>query len=467
VFGLISASSYISDDRAGELPVLSILIVDDEDAVRETLMTLLEQYGYGVSGAATVTEALRKISEDVYDLILTDLKMDDMNGMDVLRAAKQTDPSMEIIVLTGYGTVESAVEAMKLGAFDYIMKPVAPDELPVRVERALGRKRMTEEIEHLRERLRKERNFDTIIAESEEMQKVLQFIAKVAESDSPIMIQGESGTGKELLARAIHSSGRPNGSFVPVNCSALPETLLESELFGYMRGAFTGATVNRKGLFEEAHHGTLFMDEIGDMAAPTQVKLLRALDLGEIRRVGSNIPVYVDARLVTATNKDIGLLVREGIFREELYYRLNVIFITIPPLRRRRDDILPLAEHFLRLYSSKMNKEVLKISPEARQFMVRYDWPGNVRELENAMERAVVLAQHDTISLDDLPFDARFQQPDILQQASRGRWDLRKLEKEYILSMLAECSGNHSQTAERLGIARNTLWRKLKEYGVS
>jgi DNA-binding NtrC family response regulator len=447
--------------------MLSVLVVDDEDTPRTTLITLLKQHGYRVTDAATVTEALRRIKEDVYDLILTDLKMDGMSGIDVLRAAKETDPTMEVIVLTGYGTVESAVEAMKLGASDYIMKPWVPGELLVRVERALGRKRMTEEIERLRERLRKEHNFDTIISESAQMREVLHLIAQVAESDSPIMIQGESGTGKELLARAIHSSGRPNSPFVPINCGALPETLLESELFGYMKGAFTGATINRKGLFEEAHRGTLFMDEIGDMPATTQVKLLRALDnRGEIRRVGSNKPVYVDARLVTATNKDVGSLVRDGIFREELYYRLNVIFIVVPSLRERRADIIPLAEHFLRLYSSKMNKEVLRISPEARQFMVRHDWPGNVRELENAIERAVVLAQHDTISLDDLPFGAQFQQPDILRLAGRGRWDLKRLEKEYILNMLAECSGNHSQTAERLGIARNTLWRKLKEYGV-
>lgn len=447
--------------------MLSILVVDDEDSPRKALITLLEEHGYRVTGAAAAPEALRRIKEDVYDLILTDLKMDGMSGMDVLRAAKETDPTMEVIVLTGYGTVESAVEAMKLGAFDYIEKPWIEDELIVRVERALGRKRMKEEIERLRGRLREEYDFDTIISESAQMQEVLHLVAKVAESDSPIMLQGESGTGKELLARAIHSSGRPSGPFVPINCSALPETLLESELFGYMKGAFTGATINRRGLFEEAHRGTLFMDEIGDMPATTQVKLLRALDLGEIRRVGSNTPVYVDARLVTATNKDIGSLVRDGRFREELYYRLNVIFIVVPPLRDRRADILPLAEHFLRLYSSRMNKEVSKISPEARQFMVRYDWPGNVRELENAIERAVVLAQHDTISLDDLPFSAQLQQPDILRLASSGRWDLRRLEKEYILNILAECSGNHSQAAERLGIARNTLWRKLKEYGVS
>jgi len=447
--------------------VLSILVVDDEDDPREVFTKLLEQHGYRVTAVATTAEALRRIKEDVYDLILTDLKIDSMSGMDILKAAKQTDPTMEVILITGYGTVESAVQAMRLGAFDYIMKPPVPDELLVRVERALGRKRMAEEIERLRGQLGEEYNFGAIIAESEEMKEVLHFTAKVAESDSPIIIQGESGTGKELLARAIHSSGRPNGPFVPVNCGALPETLLESELFGYMRGAFTGATINKKGLFEEAHHGTLFMDEIGDMAAATQVKLLRALDLGEVRRVGSNAPVYVDARLVTATNKDIESLVHAGVFREELYYRLNVISIVVPPLRRRRADITPLAEHFLEFYSSKMNKEVSKISTEARQFMVRYDWPGNVRELENVIERAVVLAQNDTISLDDLPFTVKPQQPDILRRASRSKWDLKILEREYILNVLAECSGNHSQAAQYLGIARNTLWRKLKEYGVS
>jgi len=443
--------------------VLSILVVDDESDVREVLVELLKEHGYSVTGSETVAEALRKISEDVYDLIITDLKMGDRSGMEILRAAKDTTPTVEVIMITGYGTVESAVEAMRLGAFDYIMKPWNMDELLVRVERALGRKRMTEEIERLRERLRND--FDTIIAESENMKEVLHLIAQVATSDSPIMIQGDSGTGKELLARALHSSGRPNGLFVPINCSALPETLLESELFGYMKGSFTGATVNKKGLFEEAHRGTLFMDEIGDMSPATQVKLLRALDLGEIRRVGSNTTVYVDVRVVAATNKNLEALVREGKFREELYYRLNVISIYVPPLRDRKPDILPIAEHFLEVYSKKMRKKVLKISPEARQFMVRYEWPGNVRELENVIERAVVLSQHDTIDLDSLPFGERLQQPGVIQQASRGQWDLKRLEKEYILNILAECSGNNSQAAERLGIARNTLWRKLKEYG--
>ena len=445
----------------------SILVVDDEDAVRAPLTELLEQHGYAVTGAATVTEALQKIKDDVYDLILTDLRMNTMNGMEVLKAAKQTDPATEVIIITGYGTVDSAVEAMKLGAFDYIMKPIIPGELPVRIERALERKQMTADIERLSGQLRKEHDFGPIIAKSEQMKKVLHTIAQLADIKSPVIIQGESGTGKELIARAIHTSGRSGGPFVPINCSALPETLLESELFGYMRGAFTGATVNKKGLFEEANHGTLFLDEIGDMSPVTQVKLLRALDIGEIRRVGSNTHIYVDVRLVAATNKNIESLVHEGIFREELYYRLNVIYIVIPPLRERRADIIPLAEHFLKIYSSRINKKVLKISPEARQLMVRYEWPGNVRELENAIERAVVLTQYDTISVDILPFDSRFQQSDILQQASLGQWDLKRLEKEHILNVLAECSGNHSKTAKQLGIARNTLWRKLKEYGIS
>lgn len=447
--------------------MLSILVVDDQKEVRTVLADLLKGHGYNVTSVSTVTEALRRIKDEAYDLIITDLRMGSMSGMEVLKAAKQTDPMVEVIVLTGYGTIESSVEAMKLGAFDYILKPLDRNELIVRVERALGRKQMTEEIERLRERLKKEIEFEAIVAESEEMKSILQLISKVAKSDSPIMLQGESGTGKELLARAIHRFGRPDGPFIPINCSALPETLLESELFGYMRGAFTGATVNKKGLFEEAHGGTLFMDEIGDMSLATQVRLLRAIDLGEIRRLGSNTQVYVDIRLVTATNKDIDSLVEKGDFREELFYRLNVISIVVPPLRERRADILPLTEHFLKLYSSKMSKSVSRIAPEACQFMLKYDWPGNVRELENAIERAVVLAQENMISLADLPFGVHARQPSILQRASRGQWDLKRLEREHIFNILAECSWNHSQAADRLGIARNTLWRKLKKYGIS
>ena len=445
----------------------SILIVDDNDDTRRLFIELLEMYGYRTVGATNVAEALQRISEDTFDLVLTDLKMDDAHsGIDVLEAAKQMAPTMEVMVITGHGTVESAVKAVRLGAFDYILKPPVLDELIMRVERALSRKQMTEEIELLRDRLRKERSFDVIVAESEEMKEVLHIVTKVAESDFPVVIQGESGTGKELVARAIHTSGRPNNLFVPINCGALPETLLESELFGYMRGAFTGANISKKGLLEEAHRGTLFMDEIGDMPVSLQVKLMRALDLGEIRRVGGNKPVYVDVRVVAATNKNVEALVKKGLFREDLYHRLNVIPITIPSLKERRMDILPLAEHFLKLHSAKTDKEVLKISSEARQALVRYNWPGNVRELENAIERAVVLAQYDTIFVDDL-FHTQLQQPDVLRQAVRGRWELKELNKAHILNVLSECAGNRSQAARRLGIARNTLWRKLAEYSIS
>lgn len=448
--------------------MFSILVVDDDISVRRVLIKLLQARSYRVSGAATEEEALRRIKEEVYDLVITDLKIgvNNSSGMDILRTVKQIDPTVEVIVLTGFGTIESSVEAMKLGAFDYVLKPLSEDEFIVRVERALSRKQMAEEIERLRERLRKENEFETIIARSKEMNEILQFVTKVGKSDSPIMLQGESGTGKELIARAIHRIGRPEGPFVPINCSALPESLLESELFGYMKGAFTGATMNKKGLFEEAHGGTLFLDEIADMAAITQVKLLRALDLGEVRRLGSNAQIYVNVRLVTATNKDINVMIGNKEFREELYYRLNVISIFIPPLRDRKDDIIPLAEHFLKVYGTKMNRNVSRISSEARQVMTNYEWPGNVRELENAIERAVVLAQSDTIASEDLPFN-KIQQPSIIQKAIREQWNLKKLEKEYIMSTLAECSWNHSRASEKLGIARNTLWRKLKGYNVS
>ena len=444
--------------------MFSILVVDDDYSIREILSIFLKEHGYEVISAATVAEAIESIERNVYDLIITDLILGDMSGMDVLKTAKQVDPNVEVIVVTGHGTVESAVEAMKLGASDYIRKPWNNDELNVRVKRALRRKRLTEEIGLLRKRLQKEFNFSNIVAESEEMKNVLHTITRVASSSSNVIIQGGSGTGKEVVARAIHATARPNGLFLPINCSAFPETLLESELFGYMRGAFTGAVINKKGLFEEAHRGTLFLDEIGDMSQAIQVKLLRALDNGEIRRIGSNTPVHVDVMVVAATNKNIEKLVNDSQFREDLYYRLNVISIFIPPLQERKADILPLAEHFLKLYSKKMNKKVVKISLEARRAMVRYDWPGNVRELENAIERAVVLSQHDTISLADLPFNTSLHQNDILQRATRGQWTIKRLEREYILDVLDQCLGNHSLASKRLGIARNTLWRKLKEY---
>ncbi len=442
----------------------SILVVEDEYRSKSFVYKPLIEHGYKVNNAIDIQDLLHKIHTQEYDLILTELKIRETNGLDLLKAVKQEKPNIEVIVLTEFGTIESAVSAMKLGAYDYMLKPVNPEELIIKVERAIAHKRMNEEIERLREHFQREYNIGMIVAKSEEMREVLHRVSKVAETDSPIMIQGESGTGKELVAKALHSSGRPGTPFIAINCSALPETLLESELFGYMKGSFTGATVNKKGLFEEAHNGTIFIDEIGDMSPLTQVKLLRALDFGEIRRIGSNSIVYVNARIVVATNKDMEELVKKNIFRRDLYYRLNVVSIYIPPLRKRKADILPLAEHFLKKYSQKMNKDVKRISIGARQLLLKYDWPGNVRELENVIERAIVLTQHDTIDEEDLPSNIRNQPYGILRQASLSRWSYKKLESEYILNVIAECSGNYSQAAKRLGIGRNTLWRKLKEY---
>jgi DNA-binding NtrC family response regulator len=447
--------------------MLSILIIDNEYSSQTLLTNLLQQHGYKAQGTSNLSESLKQIRNNHYDLILTDLSLHDINAIELLGVVKQINPNIEVIVFAEYGSIESAVESMKLGAFDYMLKPIDSDELIIKVERALSRKRMNEEIEHLQTQFRKEYGLDMIIAESKEMREVLHSVSRIAEGDSPVLIQGESGTGKELVIRAIHSSGRPGKSFIPINCGAMPETLLESELFGYMKGAFTGARFNKKGLFEEAHGGTIFLDEIGDMSHATQVKLLRVLDFGEIRRLGSNLPVYVDTRVVAATNKNIKSLVNIGGFREDLYYRLNVIIINIPPLRERKADIFPLANHFLKIYSNKMDKEVLKLAPETRQLLMKYDWPGNVRELENVIERAIVLAQYDTIFPDDLPSSLQYPQPDIIKQAIKSDWNIERLEREYIVGVLKECSGNLSQTTERLGIARNSLWRKLKKYGVS
>lgn len=328
--------------------MLSIFIIGEEHALIAKLANSLEQYGYSVKGFSDVSECLKQIQSDDCDLILTDLAVKDINATAILKSIRQLKPNIEVIVFAESKSIESAVEVMKFGDFDYMLKPVVLEELLIKAERAIGRKRMTEEIERLQENFRQEYGLSAIIAESEDMRNVLHNVTKVAKSDSPILIQGESGTGKELVARAIHSSGRPGKPFVPINCGAMPETLLESELFGYMRGAFTGAKFNKKGLFEEAHGGTIFMDEIGDMSLITQVKILRALDFGEIRRLGNNNPVYVDARIVAATNKNVVALVKSSKFREDLYYRLNVISITIPPLRKRKSDIVPLANHFFK-----------------------------------------------------------------------------------------------------------------------
>ena len=436
-----------------------ILVVDDEPSMRTTLSILLKREGYQVSLAGSGAEALPLLAPGEYDMILTDLKMEGMDGIELLRHIKAVDPQAEVLIFTAYGTIASAVEAMKLGAYDYIGKPFDEEELLLKVARALERKALVKEVQDLRQELQGQ---GRIIAASKEMRAVLAKIDQVAPTDATVLIEGESGTGKELVARAIHrKSGRSDRLFIPINCSTFPETLLESELFGYEKGAFTGADKGRKGLFEAAHTGTLFLDEIADMPLPLQGRLLRALQEGEVRRVGSTRPIRVDVRIVTATNKRVDSLVVQGTLRDDLFYRLNVVRISIPPLRERPDDIIPLAQHFLEIYSRKAKKEIKGFAPDAAKAMLAHPWPGNVRELENAVERGVILCRSSSITAQDLSLG--IPRPDA---ATDQGITLKELERRHTLAALERHGGNQAETARELGIGRNTLWRRLKEYGL-
>jgi DNA-binding NtrC family response regulator len=370
----------------------AILVVDDEPSARSTLALLLRKRGHRVMAAEGVTEAVKLLADEVFDVIVTDLRMPDGTGMDVLRAVKAHGGETDVILLTAYAGWESAKEAMQLGAFDYFEKGREPDELFVRIERALEDKALRRENENLRAQIKDRYALPGIIARSPGIRRVLDLIARVAPTDATVLIQGESGTGKELIAKAIHhASRRAREAFVAVNCGALPEALLESELFGHVKGAFTGASLNKKGLLDEANQGTLFLDEIGEMTPALQVKLLRALQDGEVRPVGSNQPSVVDTRVLAATNRDLEQMIRQGSFREDLFYRLNVIAITLPPLRERREDLPVLAEHFLARFAAKQGR-TLRLGPDALDRLLAYPWPGNIRELENAMERAAILS---------------------------------------------------------------------------
>jgi two-component system response regulator HydG len=439
-----------------------ILVVDDEPSMRTTLSILLKREGYQVSQAGDGVEALRMLDQGQYDMVLTDLKMEGVDGMELLRQVKTADPQTEVLIFTAYGTVTSAVEAMKLGAYDYIGKPFDEEELLLKVARALERKALVREVQELRAELKGQRGMEEIVAASQAMQEVLAKVTQVASTEATVLVEGESGTGKELIAKALHQgSPRSNRPFIPINCGTFPETLLESELFGYEKGAFTGAEQGRKGLFEAAHQGTLFLDEIGDMPLPLQGKLLRALQEGEVRRLGSTVPVKVQVRIVTATNKNIETLVAQGTLRDDLFYRLNVVRIHIPPLRERRDDIVPLARHFLEIYRKRAQKEITGFAPDTIQVMLHHPWPGNVRELENAVERGVILARSTSITPQDLSLGLPPS-----EVGSGGRTTLKELQRRHILSALERHGGNQAKAARELGIGRNTLWRRLKEYGL-
>jgi len=445
-----------------------ILLIDDEKSVRTTLALMLQKVGYRVEEAAAGEEGIEKFKTRFFDVVITDLKMEPMDGLAVLREVKAANPSSEVLVMTAYSTVESGVEAIKLGAYDYIQKPFDKDELLLLIGKALEHKNLKHEVEQLQSELKEKYRFENIIGNSKEMLDVLAMVSKIAKTESTVLISGDSGTGKELIAKAIHlNSRRKNRSFITINCGAIPENLQESELFGHVRGSFTGAIRDKRGLFQEADGGTLFLDEIGETALSTQVKLLRFLQDGEIRRVGDVDPLNMDVRLIAATNKELSKLIAEGRFREDLFYRLNVIPIHLPPLRSRKDDIALLVNHFLKRYSEKENKSITSVSPEAIKIFTGYHWPGNVRELENVIERAVILTNHNSIMPEDLTQTLRDshkrgpEMPDILEEQT-----LEEVEKHYILKTLDKVQWNQKQASDTLGISTTTLWRKLKVYGI-
>jgi two-component system response regulator HydG len=440
--------------------VAGILVVDDEFSVRDSLTGWFRKDGHRVEAAKNATEALQLLQAHTFDVVLLDIKMPGMDGIELQRRIHGIDPDLAVIMITAFASVETAVKALKQGAFDYITKPIDPDELSHLVKKALERRRLRAENAALREKVDEIAKNDVIVGQSPAMLKVLDLVHTVAQSDATVVIRGESGTGKELIARAIHAnSPRRYAPLVPVNCGALTESLLESELFGHEKGAFTGAQYRRKGKLEMADGGTLFLDEVGTIAPKTQVELLRALETKEFTRVGGSQTVKVDFRVVCATNQNLEKAVEEGKFREDLYYRLNVFSIFLPPLRERRTDIPLLAHHFLRKYTAQMDKKISEISPEALDLLVSHDWPGNVRELANAIERATVVGRPPALLPTDFPFHPAQRPP-----AAAGGDTLAEAEKQHIARILEKTGGNVTRAAELLQIDRVTLYNKIKKY---
>lgn len=444
----------------------AILVVDDDADMRELAQDMLNDRGHQVSVAGSGEEALKLLAEEDYAVVLTDLRMKGMQGLELLNQIKREYPEVNVVLMTAFGSVDTAVEAMKHGASDYLTKPVKKDELIRVVERVIREAALRREVDRLRKEVRKEYSFHQILGKSKAIQAVFDLIRRVADSPTNVLITGESGTGKELVAKAIHyNSSRKEAPFVPVNCAAIPEQLLESELFGHMRGAFTDAKVDKRGLFEEAQKGTLFLDEISELPLMLQAKLLRAIQEKEIRRVGATKPIAVDVRIIAATNLNLADEVKNKRFREDLYYRLNVIELKLPPLRERREDIPLLVDAFLKKCAETGGKPVKGISEAALAMLIDYAWPGNVRELENVIERAVTLSRGDKVSPDDLPPAVQGARGDrrVLDEAAEKSLPLHEVEKEYIKKILEKTGGNKYQAAHVLGIDRKTLYRKLAE----
>lgn len=452
-----------------------VLVVDDEENMVHFLTKLLAREGYEVKGVLSGTEALECIKDTAYDLVLCDLKLPGADGMEVLKAVREALPETVVVMITAYGTIPSAIEAMRAGAYDYVTKPFRAHEILAVVDKGLERIRLRREVEYLRKVVEQRFGFGGFVGKSKPMQAVYTQIEKVATSRGTVLIQGESGTGKELVAKAIHyASPRKSGPFVVIDCGAIPEQLQESELFGHVKGAFTGAIATRRGLFEEAQHGTVFLDDVTDLPLGLQAKLLRALQEGEIRRVGDSRMIRVDVRVIAATNRDLEEEVRQGTFREDLYYRLNVFPIRLPPLRDRREDIPLLAEHFLARVAEEEKASPKRLSPDALRVLMNYSWPGNVRELRHALERAALLSEGELIDERDLPPHLTLPREqltvalpeDALTIPETTARIVHEVERELIRRALARTANNRTEAARLLGLSRRALLYKLKEYGL-
>jgi len=448
-----------------------VLVVDDEESIRVMLRAMLRKRGYEVAIASSGKEALEEMEREVPDLVLMDLKMPGISGLELLAEMRQRHYESVVIIMTAYGSLETAVEAMKAGAYDYLTKPFKTDEVALTLLKVEEREKLRRENKVLREQLRKDSAFEGIIAQSRSMAELFKTISKVAAYKSTVLISGESGTGKELVARAIHArSPRASETFVAVNCGAIPETLLESELFGHKRGAFTDATFDKRGLFEEADCGTLFLDEIGELPVALQVKLLRALQEESIRRLGDTKDTQVNVRIVAATVRDLSADVKAARFREDLFYRINVLPLHLPPLRERREDIPLLIDHFIERNNARLGTDVRGVGPDASKLLLDYAWPGNVRELENTIERAMVLAEEPMLRVEDLPLRITESRDPVRRILSSGDLSIKRttryLEEELIRRSLKKTGGNRTNAAKILEISHRALLYKIKEYGL-
>jgi two-component system NtrC family response regulator len=448
-----------------------ILIMDDEAQERKRIEEFLKKKGYDAAGVPSVAQAVELMQKDRFDVFLTDCNIPGVDALQTSGEARRINPDMAVIIMTAYGTIETAVKAIKAGAYDYVAKPIDLDQLVVLIERVAERRNLIRENTELREQLIERYKFDEIASTSHAMEEVLNLAGRVAGSNATVLLRGESGTGKELIAKAVHyHSPRANQPFIKVNCAALPETLLESELFGHEKGAFTGAAAKRIGRFEAADKGTIFLDEIGDIAPGVQVKLLRVLQEKEFERLGGNQTIKSDVRVIAATNRDLEKAMKEGTFREDLYYRLNVVSVVIPPLRERKEDVPALLEHFIKKYGAENRKKISGVTAEARDVLMRYSYPGNVRELENIIERAVVLSKGKTVTSADLPLHMRTagSEEKICVKKSEGALTetLDTLERGLILAALKESGGVQTKAAEKLGISERVLRYKVKKYKI-